>query len=87
VAIRAIRMDEKDNVAVVTADAKPGDLLELADGTQVKAVEAIPRGHKVALASIAAGQIVVRYGEEIGLATEEIAPGQHVHTHNLGGRK
>jgi hypothetical protein len=30
---------------------------------------------------------VLRYGEEIGLATQAIAPGQHVHTHNLGGRK
>jgi len=79
-------MDTRDNVAVVTAEAKAGDVLELADGTEVRAAEAIPRGGKVALAPIAAGEIVIRYGEEIGLATEDIATGQHVHTHNLGGR-
>lgn len=86
-AARAIRMDARDNVAVVTADVKAGDALELADGTEVRAAEAIPRGGKVALAPIAAGEMVIRYGEEIGLATEDIAMGQHVHTHNLGGRE
>ena len=80
-------MDARDNVAVVTADVKAGDVLELADDTEVQAVEAIPRGGKVALSPIAAGETVIRYGEEIGLATEDIATGQHVHTHNLGGRK
>jgi altronate hydrolase len=80
-------MDARDNVAVVTANVKAGDVLELADGTEVRAVEAIPRGGKVALAPIAKGETVIRYGEEIGLATEDIATGQHVHTHNLGGRR
>ncbi len=86
-AVRTIRMDAKDNVAVVTADIGAGDLLELADGTKVRAAKAIPRGHKVALAAIASGEVVIRYGEEIGLATQDIAAGEHVHTHNLGGRK
>ena len=86
-AVRAIRMDARDNVAVVTADVKAGDVVELGDGTEVRAVEAIARGGKVALEPIAAGEAVVRYGEKIGLATADIATGQHVHTHNLGGRE
>ena len=80
-------MDARDNVAVVTADAKAGDAVDLADGTEVRAAEAIPRGGKVALTAIPAGEMVIRYGEEIGLATEDIAAGRHVHTHNLGDRK
>ena len=83
-AVRAIRMDPKDNVAVVTADVKASDAVELDDGTRVRASEAVPRGGKVALMPLAAGATVVRYGETIGLATEDIAAGQHVHTHNLG---
>ena len=86
-AVRAIRMDARDNVAVVTADVKAGEAVHLDDGTKVKATEDVPRGGKVALAAIAVGEVVRRYGETIGLATEEIAAGQHVHTHNLGDRR
>jgi len=80
-------MDARDNVAVVTADVQPGDVVELAGGAKVRATEAIPRGGKVALTAISVGEMVVRYGEDIGRATEDIAAGQHVHTHNLGDRR
>ena len=80
---RAIRLDPRDNVAVVTTDVKSGELID-ADGVRVRAAEPVPRGGKVALAPIAAGATVVRYGEIIGMATEDIAAGRHVHTHNLG---
>jgi altronate hydrolase len=86
-AVRAIRMDARDNVAVVTADIKAGEAVHLDDGTEVTAAEDVPRGAKVALAAIAAGEVVRRYGETIGLATQDIAAGQHVHTHNLGDRR
>ena len=83
---RAIRLDPRDNVAVVTADVESGELID-ADGVRVRAAEPVPRGGKVALTAIPYGKPVLRYGEEIGLATAAIAPGQHVHTHNLGGGK
>lgn len=86
-AVRAIRMDASDNVAVVTTGVKAGDLVQLDDGTKVRAAEDVPRGAKVALAPIAVGEVIRRYGETIGLATEDIAAGQHVHTHNLGDRR
>ena len=47
---------------------------------------AIPAGHKVALRTIREGQPVLRYGNVIGHATRDIAPGEHVHVHNLGYR-
>jgi predicted RecA/RadA family phage recombinase len=47
----------------------------------------VPRGNKVALRAIAVGDPVLRYGEEIGVATTDIAAGDHVHTYNMGGRK
>jgi altronate hydrolase len=43
----------------------------------------IPPGHKVAARAIAAGEPVRRYNQIIGFATKPIAPGEHVHTHNL----
>src|SRR5439155_23734972 len=45
--------------------------------------ERIPAGHKVATRAVAAGEPVRRYSQIIGFATQPIAPGQHVHVHNL----
>jgi altronate hydrolase len=85
--VRAIRIDARDNVAVVVADVAAGGCVRLDDGTEMTAAQTVPRGNKVALSAIAAGQAVIRYGEEIGVATADIAAGDHVHTHNMGGRK
>jgi altronate hydrolase len=76
-----------DNVAVVAADVQAGDVVRLADGSEVRAVEAIPRGSKVALSPIARGEAAIRYGEEIGRAAVDIASGEYVHTHNLARKK
>jgi len=43
----------------------------------------IPAGHKYALRKIAVGEYVVKYGEIIGRATQDIAEGEWVHTHNV----
>jgi altronate hydrolase len=86
-AVLGIRVHASDNVAVVAADVQAGDVVRLADGSELRAVEAIPRGSKVALGPIACGEAVIRYGEEIGRATRDIAAGEHVHTHNLAGRR
>jgi predicted RecA/RadA family phage recombinase len=85
-AVLALRAHPRDNVAVVAADVQAGELLRLDDGSEVRAVETIPRGSKVALGPIACGEAVVRYGEEIGRATQDIAAGEYVHMHNLRRR-
>jgi len=85
--VRAIRIDAADNVAVVVADVEAGGRVRLDDGSELTAMQPVPRGNKVALRAIAVGDPVLRYGEEIGVATTNIAAGDHVHTHNMGGRK
>ncbi|MGQ9572299.1 MAG: UxaA family hydrolase [Dehalococcoidia bacterium] len=82
-AVLGIRVHPKDNVAVVAADVQAGDLVCLDDSTEVRAVGAVPRGSKLALAPIPCGEAVIRYGEEIGKATKDIAAGEYVHSHNL----
>ena len=82
-AVLAIRVHPRDNVAVLAADVPAGSAVRLDDGTEVRSVEAIARGSKVALIPIPRGEAVIRYGEEIGRATADIAAGEHVHTHNL----
>src|SRR3954453_7710501 len=68
-----------DNVAVALQDLPEGETI--AGG--VRARKAVPRGHKVALAAIAAGQPVLKYGYAIGRASADIAAGDHVHVHNV----
>ena len=45
--------------------------------------EQIPAGHKYALCDIPKGEYVIKYGEIIGRATQDIAKGEWVHTHNV----
>jgi len=75
-----------DNVATALETLEPGRVLAREDaGVTVR--DAIPRGHKVALARIAPGAAVIKYGSSIGVATEEILPGAHVHTHNVSSAR
>jgi len=71
-----------DNVATALEALEPGRVL-----ADVTVRDAIPRGHKVALARIASGAAVIKYGSSIGVATEEILPGAHVHTHNVSSAR
>ncbi|MGL5012404.1 MAG: UxaA family hydrolase, partial [Paracoccaceae bacterium] len=74
-----IRLHPNDNVVIALADLPAGAPVE---HTILPAP--VPRGHKIATAAIPAGHPVLRYGQIIGQATADIAPGAHVHTHNLG---
>jgi altronate hydrolase len=78
--IAVIRLHPRDNV-IVAARRLPAASLVASEG--VTAAEAIPVGHKLATRAIAAGQPVLKYGQAIGVASQDIAAGAHVHTHNL----
>ncbi|NEN05302.1 altronate dehydratase [Diaminobutyricibacter tongyongensis] len=72
-----------DNVGIVMADVAIGDVLDAGDSAVVATTD-IPSAHKVSLRPIAAGDVVVKYGQVIGEATEPIESGAHVHVHNVG---
>jgi altronate hydrolase len=75
-----VRLNFADNVVVASSRVPAGALVAV-EG--VRALEAIPSGHKMATAAIAAGRPVLKYGQVIGQATKDIAAGAHVHLHNL----
>ncbi len=75
-----LRLHEDDPLAVALRDLIAGDELGLQN---VRAFQPIPRGHKAALRRIAAGEAVRKFGQVIGLASRDIQPGEHIHTHNL----
>lgn len=77
-----LRLAASDEVATALRRLAPGEPLGPA-APGVVAREAIELGHKVALVAIAQGALVRKFGVPIGRATRAIAPGEHVHVHNL----
>ena len=73
-----IRLHIDDNVVIARVTLLPG--APLADGAAT--ATRIPAGHKAAIRPIAKGEPVRRYGQIIGFASEDIAPGHHIHVHN-----
>jgi altronate hydrolase len=72
-----------DDVAVATRDLDAGTILRVGNA-EVSLAGAVPSGHKLALRPVGRGAPVHKYGQPIGVATADIASGDHVHTHNLG---
>jgi altronate hydrolase len=75
-----IRLNPLDDVLVALQALPAG--LEI-EHEHITLTQAIPAGHKCAVRTINVGQPVRRYGQIIGFATAPIAPGEHVHVHNL----
>src|SRR5258705_6641734 len=75
-----LRLNAADDVVIACRNLDPGTNL-LKEGVICK--DAIPSGHKVATRAVVAGEPVRRYSQIIGFATQPIAPGEHVHVHNL----
>ncbi|WGD30187.1 altronate dehydratase family protein [Ancylobacter sp. WKF20] len=76
---RILRLGDADNV-VIAVDSLPAGATVTAD---VVAARQIPKGHKVASRAIAAGEAIRKFGQVIGFAGADIAPGDWVHEHNV----
>lgn len=79
---RALLMAERDTVVTALDDLEVGAELPREDDETVVLSEDVPFGHKIAFTPIETGDSVYKYGEVIGKATQDIDPGEWVHTHN-----
>ncbi len=81
--------DKADSVGVVVVEGvKKGQMLTgwVMEGNRtvkMKCLNAIPIGHKIALAAMKNGDTVIKYGHDIGKVVAVIKKGGHVHTQNL----
>lgn len=85
---QALVLSDKDNVATALADLAAGTAVEVEAKGSARSVTLrvdVSFGHKFALAALAAGEPVVKYGYPIGRATAPVKPGDHVHVHNVEG--
>jgi altronate dehydratase small subunit len=77
-----------DSVAIALDDLIAGDrvsirsLLKETFG-EFAVSESVPYGHKLSVKNIAKGAEVIKSGEIIGIASQPISEGQHVHIHNI----
>jgi (2R)-sulfolactate sulfo-lyase subunit alpha len=77
-----------DSVGVATVDIKAGEtasglFMDSQKSIEIKALEDIPLGHKIAMQDHAEGGNVIKYGEDIGKVVANIKKGGHVHIQNL----
>lgn len=79
-------INEKDDVITVTEPIEKGNSICFILGDKecsITAIDDIPKYHKAAIREVKCGEYVVKYGERIGVATNDIHVGNHVHTQNL----
>ena len=81
--------DEGDSVGVVVVegvkkgDALTGWIMDQDKTLELKALDAVPIGHKLAIRPLEAGDTVIKYGVDIGRAVAPIPQGGHLHVHNV----
>lgn len=79
---KIIKINSKDNVIVALTNLKKDETICI-DGDELKLLENIKMGHKVAISSIKQGENIIKYGYPIGHSIKEIQAGEHVHVHNI----
>lgn len=79
---RSIRLSDKDNVVVAVDEIGQGAVINVPGANGVAANGRITKGHKMAISAIAKGASILKFGQIIGFATQDILPGDWVHEHN-----
>ena len=79
---RSLLVKDGDAVAVMLENGCQGDYIE-AGGKRIVLLEDIQMAHKIAIQPIHKGEAIIKYGQEIGRASQEILPGAWIHVHNL----
>ena len=79
---RLMLLSPGDSVYVLRDQIAAGEAV-MVEGIAVAFPQALGPRHKIARLAVPAGARVIKYGAPIGRANRTIAPGDHVHLHNL----
>lgn len=82
----AMRLHADDTVATMIEAGEVGDAVDIGP-ERIQLITPVPFGHKVAIRAMRRGDPVIKYGEPIGEAVEDIAVGCHTHVHNVRSRR
>ncbi|MGO4572468.1 UxaA family hydrolase [Microvirga sp. 2TAF3] len=75
---RTVRLHKRDNLIVAVDPLNPQSVVH-----DITVRERIPRGHKMAIAPIAPGEPILKFGQVIGFASKPVMPGEWLHEHNI----
>ena len=64
-----------------------GWIMENDKTINIKSINEIPLGHKIALQDLKEGDTILKYGHDIGKVVKSIKKGEHVHVHNVKTKK
>ena len=78
----ALKVNPRDNVVIAIKQIVCGEDIVVDGAKLLAADEDVAASHKIALIDIKAGGMVIRYGEPIVQARDDIRKGQWVHVHN-----
>ena len=86
--VRALLAHPKDNVATLMDRAQLGDDVAITDSEHlsfgtIRLKDSIEAFHKVSVHVIPSGEHVIKFGESIGVSSQLIPQGSHVHVHNV----
>jgi len=79
-------INENDNVVTAVSDIQAGEEITVRfEGreTRYRCNQNLPFGHKMAVDDIKLGNKIIKYGQAIGSASQDIKQGDWVHTHNV----
>jgi altronate hydrolase len=77
-----IRIHPDDNVVVAVRPLESGSTIDV-DGSTILLQTDVQVGHKIAIAELAEGADVIKYGFPIGHVTQDVRVGEWVHSHNM----
>ena len=80
--VQVLQIHPDDNVCVAVQQLAAHTHIEVAS-VSFKLKTDVRLGAKLALREIARGEKIIKYGEPIGSATQDLQVGDYVHTHNM----
>ena len=86
----ALIVEKNDDVVVVLEAIHAGDKVTYRYGDEERCVislSEVPVYHKIAVRDIKKGEYIIKYGEKLGVATQDIKQGEHVHVQNLDSER
>lgn len=82
----ALRLNIKDNIVVALQTIEIGEEVHFeGNDSAMLARDQIPYGHKIAICDIPCGEKIIKYGECMGISTQDILKYEHIHVHNVRG--
>ena len=79
---RVLILAPDDNVSIAKTDIPAATTLQVM-GENVTLVGKILTGHKFAFKPVRKGETIIKYGAPIGIASQDISPGEPMHLHNI----